>query len=251
MASKRVLRLEKTENFINEDFSDMTLTKLDISKKLFKSCNFDRTHFVNLDFDSCIFIDCSFKNCNFYNIEINHSQIIRCDFRNSSFQDFSIENTFKSDNVFLNLDINSNVSGISEDETGISQNVIRIPEFVKSLEQSSGVNVNIPEDEEMCEKCRENRDFKTDQIDYDNDEDWKNYVNDDIAEDEEEETEEEISLSKLAEEEALYDDDFLEEEEEEDDMYQGEDFEYVDPDDPELLDDDDEEEEEFDDDFDD
>jgi hypothetical protein len=146
MASKRVLRLEKTENFINEDFSDMTLTKLDISKKLFKSCNFDRTHFVNLDFDSCIFIDCSFKNCNFYNIEINNSQIIRCDFRNSSFQDFSIENTFKSDNVFLNLDINSNVSGISEDETGISQNVIRIPEFVKSLEQSSGVNVNIPED---------------------------------------------------------------------------------------------------------
>lgn len=146
MASKRVLRLEKTENFINEDFSDMTLTKLDMSKKLFKSCNFDRTHFVNLDFDSCIFIDCSFKNCNFYNVEINNSQIIRCDFRNSSFQDFSIENTFKSDNVFLNLDIDSNVSGISEDETGISQNVIRIPEFVKSLEQSSGFNANIPED---------------------------------------------------------------------------------------------------------
>jgi len=110
--------------------------------------------------------------------------------------------------------------------------------------------VNIKEDEEMCEKCRENRDFKTDQIDYDNDEGWKNYVNDDIADEEEEETEEEISLSKLAEEEALLDDDFKDEEEEED-MYENEDFEYVDPDDPTLLDDEDEDEDEDFDDFDD
>lgn len=102
--------------------------------------------------------------------------------------------------------------------------------------------VNIPEDEEMCDKCRENIDFKDDQIDYDNDEGWKTYVNDDEEEEEEEEGEE-ISFDELEEEEDLDKDEFEEE------FYQKEDFEYVDPDDPTLLDDDDEDEEGDDDDF--
>jgi hypothetical protein len=146
MPSKSVLKLEKNENFINEDFSDMSVTKIDMVKKLFKNCNFDRTTFVNLEFDSCVFLDCSFKNCKFYNIEIKNSQIIRCDFRNSSFQDFSIEDTFKSDNIFLNLDIDKNVSGISEDETGISKNSIKLHDFIKTLEQSNNVKADIPEE---------------------------------------------------------------------------------------------------------
>ena len=64
--------------------------------------------------------------------------------------------------------------------------------------------VKIPKDEDMCDKCRENLDFKGDQIDYDNDVGWKEYVKDDPEE--------------------------------------KDDFEYVNPDDPELQGDDDDEE---------
>ena len=102
--------------------------------------------------------------------------------------------------------------------------------------------VEIGEDEEMCQKCRENLEFKDDQIDYDNDEGWKNYVNDDESADEQAESEEEISLSKLAEEEAKLDSDFAEEEEDADEYSSADDFEYVDPDDPSIEDIEDEEE---------
>ena len=92
----------------------------------------------------------------------------------------------------------------------------------------------IPEDKEMCDKCRENLDFKGDQIDYDNDEGWKDFVNDDLDDDDDEEldSEEKISFSKLAEEE-----EFAE-------ACKEDDMEYVNPDDLDLLDDEDEEEEE-------
>lgn len=104
--------------------------------------------------------------------------------------------------------------------------------------------VEIGEEEDMCQKCRENLDFKGDQIDYDNDEDWKNYVNDDDDGTEQDETEEEISLSKLAEEEAKLDEDFAENDlDEEEEYVSNDDFEYVDPDDPSIEDIDDEEEE--------
>ncbi len=101
----------------------------------------------------------------------------------------------------------------------------------------------IPEDKEMCDKCRENLDFKGDQIDYDNDEGWKDFVNDDLDDDDDEEldSEEKISFSKLAEEEEI-EDDF--EEEEFAEACKEDDMEYVNPDDIDLLDDEDEEEEE-------
>ena len=100
----------------------------------------------------------------------------------------------------------------------------------------------IGENEDMCEKCRENLEFKDDQIDYDNDEGWKDFVNDD-QEAEQAESEEEISLSKLAEEEAALDDDFNDDDiEDEEFANAGDDFEYVDPDDPSIEDIDDEEE---------
>lgn len=75
--------------------------------------------------------------------------------------------------------------------------------------------VYIREGEEMCAKCREEMDFKKDDIDIDNDEEWKNYLDDDG--DEVENDEEMLSLSKLAEEEAgeLFDDEEEEEEIEE------------------------------------
>ena len=90
----------------------------------------------------------------------------------------------------------------------------------------------ISEDQEMCDKCRANLDFKGDQIDYDKDEGWKDFLNDDHEELEDSVSEEEISLSKLAEEEAALDDDFNDEELEADEEYTpADDFEYVDPDD--------------------
>lgn len=109
----------------------------------------------------------------------------------------------------------------------------------------------IDDDKDMCEKCRENLEFKNDQIDYDTDEGWKDFLNDDDT-DEPAKTEEEISLSKLAEEEAKLDEDFSEDDldEEEEEYVQNDDFEYVDPDDPSIDDlDEEDESEESDDEF--
>lgn len=108
--------------------------------------------------------------------------------------------------------------------------------------------VKIPKDEDMCDKCRENLDFKGDQIDYDNDVGWKEYVKDDQEDEEDEnlDTEEKISLSKLAEEEeAELDKEFGGEDfEDEEFTEEKDDFEYVNPDDPDLQGDDDDEEDE-------
>lgn len=75
----------------------------------------------------------------------------------------------------------------------------------------------IKDNEEMCEQCRKDLEFKKDDIDLDKDEEWRNYLDDDVTEPEED-SEEMLSLSQLAEEEgdALFDD----EEEEEDIDYQ-------------------------------
>lgn len=72
----------------------------------------------------------------------------------------------------------------------------------------------IKEGEEMCDKCREERDFKAGDIDMEQDEEWREYLDDDKPDEEESDPEYE-SLNKLAEEEGetLFDD------EEEDDSY--------------------------------
>lgn len=97
----------------------------------------------------------------------------------------------------------------------------------------------IDEGEEMCEECREAQSEKIredkDDVDPDNDEEWRNYLDEDEKEaisNQGDDTEEMLSLSQLGEEEAkkLFDD----EEETEDDFYDDEvhddededDFEY-------------------------
>ncbi len=71
----------------------------------------------------------------------------------------------------------------------------------------------IKDGEDMCDKCREERDFKADDIDMEQDEEWREYLDDDKPDEEESDPEYE-SLNKLAEEEGdtLFDD-------EEDDTY--------------------------------
>ena len=64
--------------------------------------------------------------------------------------------------------------------------------------------------ETMCKKCAEEKDYQENREDLDNDESWKEYI--DEEEEEEEEDEEMLSLNKLAEEEGEFD---YEEEEEE------------------------------------
>ena len=66
-------------------------------------------------------------------------------------------------------------------------------------------------DEDMCSKCADEMDFKKDQVDFDKDEEWKNFI-DEEDDDAEEESEEMLSLNKLVEEEG---DEMFEEDEEE------------------------------------
>ncbi|MBO5286266.1 MAG: hypothetical protein J6B16_05150 [Clostridia bacterium] len=103
--------------------------------------------------------------------------------------------------------------------------------------------VEIPEDQEMCDKCRDNLDFKSDQIDPDNDEGWKDFVNDDR--DDEEDADE---MRKLDEEEIIEEDDSFDDEDEFAEACKEDDMEYVNPDDPDLLLDEDDEDEDLDDD---
>ena len=118
------------------------------------------------------------------------------------------------------------------------------PSLVFAIENEKEVKIRlcpickqreITEEQDMCDKCRANLDFKGDQIDYDKDEGWKDFINDDHEEIEDGASEEEISLSKLAEEEAALDDDFNDDELDNEEEYAPtDDFEYVDPDDPSI-----------------
>lgn len=102
----------------------------------------------------------------------------------------------------------------------------------------------IKDNEEMCEQCRKELEFKKDEIDLDKDEEWRNYLDDDVDE-VDEDSEEMLSLSQLAEEEgdALFDD----EEEEDDIEYQDsepDDFDIPEIDESDFEEDDEEEESE-------
>ncbi len=102
----------------------------------------------------------------------------------------------------------------------------------------------IKDNEEMCEQCRKELEFKKDEIDLDKDEEWRNYLDDDVDE-VNEDSEEMLSLSQLAEEEgdALFDD----EEEEDDIEYQDsepDDFDIPEIDESDFEEDDEEEESE-------
>lgn len=99
----------------------------------------------------------------------------------------------------------------------------------------------IKDNEEMCEQCRKELEFKKDEIDLDKDEEWRNYLDDDVDE-VNEDSEEMLSLSQLAEEEgdALFDD----EEEEDDIEYQDsepDDFDIPEIDESDFEEDDEEE----------
>lgn len=102
----------------------------------------------------------------------------------------------------------------------------------------------IKDNEEMCEQCRKELEFKKDEIDLDKDEEWRNYLDDDVDE-VNEDSEEMLSLSQLAEEEgdALFDN----EEEEDDIEYQDsepDDFDIPEIDESDFEEDDEEEESE-------
>jgi len=110
--------------------------------------------------------------------------------------------------------------------------------------------VYIREGDGMCAKCREEMDFKKENLDIEEDEEWKNYLDDE--DDAVENDEEMLSLSKLAEEEAdeLFDDE-EEEEEVEEVNDEPDDFEIPEIDEKDFEEDEDDEEEEDDEDDDD
>ena len=102
--------------------------------------------------------------------------------------------------------------------------------------------------EKMCAKCAEEKDYKSAHEEMDDDESWKEYLDDE--EEEEEEDEDMLSLNKLAEEEG----DLIDEEEEEEEIEEykdADDFDVpeIDESDFEDTDEEDEEEEEEDEDF--
>ena len=102
--------------------------------------------------------------------------------------------------------------------------------------------VYIKAGEPMCQKCLEEESFKTDQIDMDKDEEWKNFLDDD--KDEEEPLDDEMqSLDEIAKEEA---EEFFDDEEEEEEIiyHDVDDFEIPEVDQSDFEDYDEEEEDE-------
>ena len=102
--------------------------------------------------------------------------------------------------------------------------------------------VYIKAGEQMCAKCLEEESFKTDQIDMDKDEEWKNFLDDD-KDDEEPLDDEMQSLDEIAKEEA---EEFFDDEEEEEEIiyHDVDDFEIPEVDQSDFEDYDEEEEDE-------
>lgn len=140
------------------------------------------------------------------------------------------------------IDSRQELCDVCKAELGMKSNLILEDDDIDVEEELTKLcpvckSVYIGLDESMCDACAMAKSH-ADSID-DNDEEWRNYMDDDPEEFEDEQIE--IPLEELQEEE---------EEEEEEEEVEEEDFEYVSPDDYyDMDDDDDEDEDDEDDDF--
>lgn len=69
--NSKVISLE----FMNEDFSQETLSKLDFRGCTFRDCNFYKSYISDCNFSSCVLSDNYFSNCVMYHTNFSKSKI--------------------------------------------------------------------------------------------------------------------------------------------------------------------------------
>ena len=122
---KIIKKLEEASNsnektvFINQDISNLRLTKLNMTGHLFKKCSFYVTKFYGCVFIKCEFLDCNFSNSDLLNVKFLDCTFVNCDFTEATLQDVLVEGGFKTNNIFTDLNIVGNVTGISQEDSEI------------------------------------------------------------------------------------------------------------------------------------
>ena len=109
----------ETGTFIDEDLSDTNLSRIDLSKIIFKRCNFYVSSLCSCKFTECEFLDCNFQSANLLNVTFKDCNIVNNNFTAAKLQDVLIEGGFKTGNNFTNVNIVDNVKGLSQKDLNI------------------------------------------------------------------------------------------------------------------------------------
>jgi len=105
--------------FVDQDISNLKLTKLTLNGHLFRKCNFYVSKFVSCTFENCEFLNCNFSNTNILNVKFINCTFVNCNFTEATLQDVLIEGGFKSNNIFAKIDIKDNVVGLEDIEKNL------------------------------------------------------------------------------------------------------------------------------------
>lgn len=105
--------------FIDQNISNLKLTKLTLNGHLFRKCNFYVSKFVSCIFENCEFLNCNFSNTDILNVKFIDCTFVNCDFTEATLQDVLIEGGFKSNNIFTKIDIKDNVIGLEDIEKNL------------------------------------------------------------------------------------------------------------------------------------
>lgn len=105
--------------FIDQDISNLKLTKLNLKGHIFRKCNFYVSKFISCIFEDCEFLNCNFSNTDLLNVKFINCTFVNCNFTEATLQDVLIEGGFKSNNTFAKMNIKDNVIGIEEEESNI------------------------------------------------------------------------------------------------------------------------------------
>ena len=109
----------ETGTFIDEDLSDTNLSRINLSKIIFKRCNFYVSSLCSCTFTECEFLDCNFQSANLLNVTFKDCNIVNNNFTAAKLQDVLIEGGFKTGNNFTSVNIVDNVKGLSQKDLSI------------------------------------------------------------------------------------------------------------------------------------
>lgn len=74
---------DKKNNYFQQKFSGVSLTKKTIKSREFEECVFNKCSFIECRFEKCKFINCSFIDCNLSAIKPTNSSFMEVKFKNS------------------------------------------------------------------------------------------------------------------------------------------------------------------------